>query len=117
MSLEFSTIFLYDGRGLCTTAYESGHPDERDTRDLIRADPLLLKTVKAAGENALIVVDHYNFDITLERDELAEESHFALIRAYDSAVAGTRLRPFIDRDDVKHVGHLVFSWPESEAEK
>ncbi len=114
MSLQFSIIRIYDGGTLCTIGYKSGHPDEYGARDLIREDDILLKSVKRAGENPLVVVDHYDFDIWLEKEEPAEDSHFAIIRAYDEIAAETKYVPFINRDDIKHVGHILFSWKESE---
>lgn len=38
MSLQFSYLSVYDGKTFCMGAYESGHPDEYDARELIAAD-------------------------------------------------------------------------------
>lgn len=114
MSLQFSYLSVYDGKKFCMGAYESGHPDEYDARELIAADECFSKMVDALGDKANIVVDHYDFDTRTGTDELAEESHFAMIRAYDEMIRGTNCCEFIHRDDVERCDHLVFPWKEDE---
>ncbi len=114
MSLQFSYLSVYDGKKFCMGAYESGHPDEYDARELIAADEYFSKMVNALGDRANIMIDHYDFDTGTGKDELAEESHFALIRAYDEMVQGTNCCEFIYRDDVEYGDHICFPWKEDD---
>ncbi len=108
MSLQFSYLSVYDGKRFCMGAYESGHPDEYNARELIAADEYFSKMVDSLGDRANIMVDHYDFDTGTGKDELAEKSHFAIIRDYDDLVLGTNCCEFIYRDDVEQGEHLVF---------
>lgn len=110
MSLQFSYLSIYDREKFCMGAYESGQPDEYDARELIAQDEYFSRMVNALGDRANIVVDHYDFDTGYSKDEPAENSHFALIRAYDEMIRGTNRCAFICRDDVEHSDHICFPW-------
>ncbi len=114
MSLQFSYLSIYDGSKFCMGTYESGHPDEYDARELIADNEQLSQMVEALNGDATIVVEHYDFDTRIGKDELAEASHFAMIHAYNEMIRGTDRCEFIYRDDVERGDHLVFPWKEEE---
>lgn len=89
----------------CRSAYrlcgmEGGCLDELDIRELLKHDQPFRDMWDAVGSDARIAVQQYRFRGGKQGEELGDENHFALMRAYDRALSDEDGSTFVERDDV-----------------
>ena len=69
-------------------------------RELLKHDQPFRDMWDAVGSNARIAVQQYRFRGGKQGEELGDENHFALMRAYDRALSDEDGSTFVERDDV-----------------
>ena len=79
---------------------EGGCLDELDIRELLKHDQPFRDMWDAVGSDARIAVQQYRFRGGKQGEELGDENHFALMRAYDRALSDEDGSTFVERDDV-----------------
>lgn len=79
---------------------EGGCLDEFDIRELLKHDQPFRDMWDAVGSDARIAVQQYRFRGGKQGEELGDENHFALMRAYDRALSDEDGSTFVERDDV-----------------
>ncbi|WP_300605109.1 hypothetical protein [uncultured Oscillibacter sp.] len=105
MSLLFSEVTFRWRDGDETLLYESGHPDEYDTRELLKHEDRYAAVRSRGLAGVTVQVQHYRYLGGSTKDWLAEQEHIALMEAYNEAVSG---EPFPQRDDVEHQEYFAF---------
>lgn len=92
--------------------YASGHPDQADVRELLARDPSCAEAAAIAKSGAEIRVRHYTYPHSGNMDSIAEESHFAMIEAYDYlAEHAGAYGPFTWHPDVKRTAAFTIVLP------
>lgn len=69
-------------------------------RELLKHDQPFRDMWGAVGSDARIAVQQYRFRGGKQGEELGDENHFALMRAYDRALSDEDGSTFVERDDV-----------------
>ena len=95
---QYQKLFEMDGVEL--SFMEGGCLDEFDIRELLKHDQPFRDMWDAVGSDARIAVQQYRFRGGKQGEELGDENHFALMRAYDRALSDEDGSTFVERDDV-----------------
>ena len=83
MSIVFTEVRIEDRDGVELSFMEGGCLDEFDIRELLKHDQPFRDMWDAVGSDARIAVQQYRFRGGKQGEELGDENHFALMRAYD----------------------------------
>jgi hypothetical protein len=100
MSIVFTEVRIEDCDGVELSFMEGGCLDELDIRELLKHDQPFRDMWDAVGNDARIAVQQYRFRGGKQGEELGDENHFALMRAYDRALSDEDGSTFVERDDV-----------------
>jgi len=100
MSIVFTEVRIEDRDGVELSFMEGGCLDELDIRELLKHDQPFRDMWDAVGSDARIAVQQYRFRGGKQGEELGDENHFALMRAYDRALSDEDGSTFVERDDV-----------------
>lgn len=100
MSIVFTEVRIEDRDGVELSFMEGGCLDEFDIRELLKHDQPFRDMWDAVGSDARIAVQQYRFRGGKQGEELGDENHFALMRAYDRALSDEDGSTFVERDDV-----------------
>ena len=92
MSIVFTEVRIEDRGGVELSFMEGGCLDELDIRELLKHDQPFRDMWDA--------VQQYRFRGGKQGEELGDENHFALMRAYDRALSDEDGSTFVERDDV-----------------
>ena len=100
MSIVFTEVRIEDRDGVELSFMEGGCLDEFDIRELLKHDQPFRDMWDAVGNDAGIAAQQYRFRGGKQGEELRDENHFALMRAYDRALSDEDGSTFVERDDV-----------------
>lgn len=101
MSIVFTEVRIEDRGGVELSFMEGGLLDELDIRELLKHDEPFRDMWDAVGSDAKIAAQQYRFLGGKRSEELGDENHFALMRAYDRALSDEDGSLFVERDDVE----------------